>query len=285
MAKEKKKRNKKHDPKGWAKKKCKVAMDGSYFMSFQAMGRDGEFFVYNNRYLPMNSKGSEQAFHEFFITPHAWTITAGVVCRDQFGYEYQKFSSQTANNHFIYHDPEIQQWILDFTADRINEVNKEHIVSSFFIMNPSGYQFNENELSRMYRWSKIYDKSKYLTRYECQQIGKQIDDFLLRHPLSEKLENHIVKKLTDAGFGSWMKIYTAEIDCLKAIKGIGEKREKQIIGALVELLKSNDEILELSKEYSKQNVRVHQAKRDIERQFADSEAVYQMYLEMKASRK
>ncbi|KIE87690.1 hypothetical protein AP518_00558 [Actinobacillus pleuropneumoniae] len=63
----------------------------------------------------------------------------------------------------------------------------------------SGYQFNEKELSRMYRWAKIYDKSKYLTRYECQQIGKRIDDFLLQHPLSEKLENHLVKKLTDAG--------------------------------------------------------------------------------------
>lgn len=105
-----------------------------------------------------------------FLTPHKWTILAGVACRDQLGRNFYRYAQQSTNNELIYHDPQIQQWIMEFLAEQIQEVNKEQILSSFFFALPTQTEMCDSDVGKLLHWINIFDPDNLKTHYEMQQI-------------------------------------------------------------------------------------------------------------------
>ena len=81
----KKPRNKKYNHKKLDKWATRVAEQGTMLIQAQGVGKEGKVWVFHNKPVPSGEWLSPSRFTDYrltFLTPHKWTIVAGVACRN-----------------------------------------------------------------------------------------------------------------------------------------------------------------------------------------------------------
>ncbi|WP_346556803.1 hypothetical protein ABCW44_00780 [Mannheimia haemolytica] len=276
----KKPRKKKYNPKKldfWA---TRVVEDGTMLIQVQGLGKDGKVWIFHNKPVPSGEWLAPHRLTDYqltFMTPHKWTIVAGVACRNQLGQNYFTHTQQSANNEFIYHDPQIQQWIYEFTAAQINDVNKEHILSSFFMALPYQTELAESDVEKLLHWLHLFDADKLKTHYEMSQIKATAETEIKGIPLENFLQKQTACVLRKHNIGDLMTLFWQEEEYLKGLKGIGEKRYQQICNSLKALATQYPNFRELAWD----NYRGEMCREFILADAANSEKIYQHYLESK----
>lgn len=285
MAKSKKPR-KQHSTRKAIDRLAFKAAQGSFLINVQGLGEKGQIWVLNNIPVPRelwNSKMYQKPFNLSFMTPRKWHLTSGAACRTPDGKFYVKYFSQQANNEFIYFDPQIQEWIMQELADIVNDVNKEHILTPFTIMNSNGHTFSEKQILDLMNWMKVDDSHLVQTAFEITKTEVLARQEIKSYPLEKRLCPITVSALRKDGLNDWIDIHQTTEERLKNIKGIGDKRRKAIYDSLVflaldkelrsQLANLQDYILDISRrsesvEYLEQHIKT-------------SQQMYQIYLEGK----
>ena len=276
----KKSRNKKYNPKKLDKWATRVAEQGTMLIQAQGLGKEGKVWVFHNKPVPSEEWLSPKHWADYrltFITPHKWTVVAGVACRNQLGQNYFSTSQQSANNEFIYHDPQIQQWIYELVSEQINNVNKEHILSSFFIALPCQTELVDSDIDKLLHWLKIFDSENIKTHYEMSKIKAEAEAEIEGIPLEEFLPKQTACLLRKYDIPDLMTLFWQEEEHLKQLKGIGKKRYEQILEALKALAKRFPNFRDLAWD----NYRGDLCREFILADAANSEKIYQHYLESK----
>lgn len=276
----KKPRNKKYDPNKLKKWTAKFVEQGTMLLQAQGFGKDGKIWVFKNKVIEKGkwlAGKNQQNYRLVFLSPHKWTVIAGVACRDQLGENYFRYAQQSSNNELIYHDPQIQQWIYEFVAEQINDVNKEHILSSFFIALPYQTELTESDVEKLLHWLNLFDADKLKTHYEMSQIKATAEAEIKGIPLENFLQKQTACVLRKHNISDLMTLFWQEEEHLKALKGIGKKRYQQICNGLKALATQYPNFRELAWD----NYRGEMCREFILADAANSEKMYQHYMENK----
>ncbi|QLD33207.1 hypothetical protein [Mannheimia varigena] len=276
----KKPRNKKYNPKKLDKWATRVAERGTMLIQAQGLGKEGKVWVFHNKPVPSGEWLAPHRLTDYrltFLTPHKWTVVAGVACRNQLGQNYFTYTQQSANNEFIYHDPQIQQWIYEFVAEQINDVNKEHILSSFFIALPYQTELAESDIDKLLHWLNIFDPNNIKTHYEMLQIKAEAESVIKDIPLEDFVPKQTACTLRKHNIPDLMTLFWQEEERLKQLKGIGEKRYQHICEGLKSLAKKHPSLRELAWDSHRGDM----CREFILADAANSEKIYQHYLESK----
>lgn len=276
----KKPRKKKYNPKKlnfWA---TRVVESGTMLIQAQGLGKEGKVWVFHNKPVPSGEWLAPHRLTDYrltFLTPHKWTVIAGVACRNQLRQNYFSTSQQSANNEFIYHDPQIQQWIYDSVAEQIHDVNRDHILSSFFIAIPYQTELDDSDIDKLLHWLKIFDPENIKTHYEMTKIKAAAESEIEGIPLEEFLPKQTACLLRKHNIPDLMTLFWQEEEHLQQLKGIGEKRYQQILEALKSLAKRFPNFRDLAWDSHRGDM----CRDFILADAANSEKMYQHYLETK----
>lgn len=259
----------------WA---SRVAEQGTMLIQAQGLGKDGKIWVFHNQPVPSGQWLVGTHLHDYhlvFLTKHKWTVVAGVACRDQLGNNFYRYAQQSSNNELIYHDPEIQQWIYEFVTEQIKEVNKEQILSSFFIALPCQTELVKSDIEKLLHWLNLFDADKIKTHYEMVQIKAEAEAEIAGIPLEDFLPKQTACVLRQHGITDLMTLFWQDEDQLQKLKGIGEKRYRHIVDGLKQLAEKFDNFRKLAWD----SYRGDMCRQFIIEDAKNSEKFYQYYLE------
>ncbi|MGX2968682.1 hypothetical protein [Ursidibacter sp. B-7004-1] len=238
-----KKPRKKHSRRKENDRLALKAAQGSFLMTVQGLADKGQIWVLNKERVPNHlwkSKAYRKPFELSFLTPRKWHLTSGVACRNQQGEFYVKYFSQQANNEFIYFDPQIQLWIMQELADIVNDVNKEHILTPFTIVNSNNHTFTEPQILDLMHWLKIDDNSIIQTAHEMKITENLAKEEIKDYPFEKYLDPVTSSILRKNDITDWIGIYDKGEKYLRNIKGIGEKRMKAIYEGILKITLDKD---------------------------------------------
>lgn len=279
----KKPRNKKYNHRKLDQWMERVATKGTVLIQAQGLGKDGKIWIFHDKPVPKGEwliGGRMTDYRLTFLTPHKWTILAGVACRDQLGRNFYRYAQQSANNELIYHDPQIQQWIMEFLAEQIQEVNKEHILSSFFFAFPAQTEMCDSDVEKLLHWLNIFDPDNLKTHYEMQQIKAKAESEISELDLEDYLPKQTACTLRKHGIADLMQMFWLDEDRLRNMKGMGEKRCNHVYDALKRLAKENRNFYDLAWD----NHRGDECKKFIIEDQKNSQEFYQLYLESRRNK-
>lgn len=273
-------RKKKHDPHKLKKWAARVAEQGTMLIQAQGLGKEGKIWVFHDKPVPSGKWLVGERLLDYqlvFLTPHQWTAIAGVACRDQLGKNYFRYAQQSTNNQLIYHVPEIQQWIYEFVAEQIQEVNKEQILSSFFIALPCQTELSQDSVEKLLHWINLFDADKLKTHHEMVRIKAEAEAEIAGIPLEDFLPKQTACLLRKHNIPDLMTLFWQDEDELKQLKGVGEKRYRHIVDGLKQLAERFPNFRELAWD----NYRGDMCREFILEDAQNSEKFYQYYLERK----
>lgn len=272
-------RKKKYNPNKSHFQASRVAEKGTMLIQAQGLGKEGKVWIFHNKPVPSGEwlDSRLKDYRLTFLTPHKWTVIAGVACRNQLGQNYFSTSQQSANNEFIYHDPQIQQWIYDSVVEQIQDVNREHILSSFFIALPYQTELDDSDIDKLLHWLNVFDPENIKTHYEMTKIKAAAEAEIKGIPLEEFLPKQTACLLRKHNIPDLMTLFWQEEEHLKQLKGIGEKRYQQILEALKALAKRFPNFRDLAWDSHRGDM----CREFILADAANSEKMYQYYLETK----
>lgn len=213
------------------------AAHGSFLMTVDGLAHKGQVWILNRQQVPnelWSSKAYRKPFDLSFMTPRKWCLTSGVACRNQDGEFYVKYFTQQANNEFIYFDPQIQEWAIQNLADIVQDVNKEHILTSFTIANSSGHQFTQEQILDLMDWLQVNNSTYIQTTYERIGIEQKAREEIADYRFEQHLDPMTCAVLRKHGLLTWFDVHQAA-NKLKSLKGIGEKRFKTICDTVANL--------------------------------------------------
>lgn len=261
----------------WASRTAEI---GTMLIQAHGLGKDGKIWIFHDTPVPSGKWLAGERLTDYrlvFLTPHKWTVIAGVACRDQLGKNYFRYAHQTTNNELIYHDPQIQQWIYEFVAEQTMEVNKEQILSSFFIALPRQTELSKDSINRLLHWLNVFDPANIKTHYEMLQIKTAAEKEVESVSLEEYLPKQTACILKKHNIPDLLTLFWQEEEQLKTMKGIGKKR----YGHIVDGLKSLAEKFPNFRELAWDNYRGEMCRDFILADAQNSEKFYQHYLETK----
>ncbi|VTU08532.1 Uncharacterised protein [Actinobacillus indolicus] len=110
----------------------------------------------------------------------------------------------------------------------MGRVNKDHILSTFFVASPEGYEFCDDDLGRLMRWKDVY---RLKTRYETDNLYQTAMQELAGIELSQYLDKQLINILNKNNVTSFADIRKQGLETVSKFKGVAEKRCEQIINA------------------------------------------------------
>lgn len=171
-----------------------------------------------------------RAYFKTLDVPRQWSITYGCICRSPDGKEYiSHFFMRFRTQHRFEELDEDLQSCLD---EAVDDVNKEHILSPYYIASPEGREFTETQVFELIHTKNAF--SRLHTLYELNREkalgieelkGVDISPFL---PKTDKALATILKR---NNLNSLYEVRMLDRKGLLALKGISEKRMGSIENA------------------------------------------------------
>ena len=217
-------------------KLSKSLTKGSFAVNILSLGEHAVLNVLNGQIV--NTPEQARWLRKAYDSPCQWGFTYGCVCRAPDGWEYiSHFFKRFRSLHRL---EEMDIEIGECLEEAVDDVNKEHILSPFYIASPEGREFTAKEVYELIALKNTF--SRLSTQYEYRQAYKlgmeelkaiNILDYL---PPQDKALPAILAK---NNLTTFYDVREKDKLGLLAIKGISEKRMATIEKAFADCTLKN----------------------------------------------
>lgn len=210
----------------------------SFVVCIHTLGKNGIDWVLNGRSVKRQSQQNFPPFQKLFCTPRKWSFVFGLVCRNQEGVEYLSFDFVKISNQFTFED--LDSFINKELDAKFDTVNKEHIISPFFIASPEAKEFSDDEVIDILAKRNA---SRGKTLYEINRLFHAGLEELSKISFDGLLDKLTIKVLHSHNIFNLAQIRTLGTKALGDLKGIGEKRQNAITNMFFSFVLSHRESL------------------------------------------
>lgn len=223
-----KKPRKKHNKNERLIKFADKQADRTFALFIHGLGDEGIEWVLNDKPVYKNRAGryTSTAFVNLFTLPRQWGLTLGTVCRAPNGDTYLSYDFVRTRNQLCF--PDLDDFISQELHNQMGKVNNDHVLSTFFVASPEGYEFSDDDLGRLMRWKNVY---RLKTRYETDNLYQRAMKELAGIDLSQYLDKQLINILNKNNITNFSDIRKQGLETVSTFKGVAEKRCEQIINA------------------------------------------------------
>ena len=251
-----KKPRKKYNANAGLKNLSDKVCKNSFVFSVIGLGKDGTEWVKNN--VPQDKKTTtSQDFDLMLNRSRPWSFVFGVACRDQLGQGYIKYEYQALSNQFAFTDSSMSDYVNGNLDAMLDDVNQDHVLSPFFLASPEKKEFSDDYIKRLLRWKRVEQTLK--TPFEIRKLKEKGLEELRKIDPTQHSDKGIWTILRKHGIKDFADIRTTGLTAVKQIKGIGEKRIKQLADCYIKIINEDSLSAQLSelREFEKQ-IYMHQ---------------------------
>lgn len=251
-----KKPRKKYNANAGLKNLSDKVCKNSFVFSVIGLGKDGTEWVKNN--VPQDKKTTtSQDFDLMLNRSRPWSFVFGVACRDQLGQGYIKYEYQALSNQFAFTDSAMSDYVNGNLDAMLNDVNQDHVLSPFFLASPEKKEFSDDYIKRLLKWKRVEQTLK--TPFEIRKLKeKGLEELRKIDPIKHS-DKGIWTILRKHGINDFADIRVVGLTAVQQIKGIGEKRIKQLADCYIKIINEDSLSVQLSelREFEKQ-IYMHQ---------------------------
>lgn len=203
---------------------------GSLFICVPYLGEKGNIIIHNNKPVFKGSI-SERDFNLLYGVSRPWGFIFGTYNRAPNGKTYVSYDLMNTTNQIAL--AEHNNWLVEMMKAQGEKVNKEHILSPFFIAIPNRIDDIADEaVIGMLEPLKI--EEILITRYEENDLGEKAAQELAALPVIG--DDRAWSILKQNNISNWRDVRALGFGKLTDFKGIGEKRAKALLDVYVALV-------------------------------------------------
>lgn len=190
---------------------------------FSALGlpREGQLWIKNGVIVPYNQV-NKRDFHLTYEVSRPWTFIFGAACRTQLGEFYIKVEEVHTRTRNALLSDEMNTFI-NSEVDRITKsINRQHLLSPFFIAAPEEREISDAEIERYLIAVGVQSKCK--TAFEIDDLRERAHQVFSSQKLVDYVDPATAGILRKNKIESFLDLVLSSERKILEIKGLGIKR-------------------------------------------------------------